>query len=368
MSADKISVGIVGIVGLPAKYGGFETLADNLVRKLGETFDIEVICSSKAYKDPVPSYLKAKLKYLPLHANGLSSILFDMLGIIILCLRRKKIVLVLGVSGAMILPLVKLFSQVKIVTNIDGLEWKRQKWSKLAKVYLRFAEALAVKYSDVVIADNQAIVEHIQTVYGKNSIKIAYGGDNNTAVKVGSLPAEVSRAGDYYLGICRIEPENNVHVILDAFKASPAQTLVFVGNWDASGYGKKLFQEFCKFPNIILLDPIYEPSLLHELRRKCVGYVHGHSAGGTNPSLVEMMHYNCRILAFDCSYNRFTLNNYGTYFNCFEELSVLVEKLRDKKALQDQDEISAVLSLAKCEYTWDKVSEKYRKLFYDLTL
>ncbi|WP_252371300.1 DUF1972 domain-containing protein, partial [Escherichia coli] len=198
------------------------------------------------------------------------------------------VVLVLGVSGAVVLPIVKLFSRAKIITNIDGLEWKRDKWRKLARCFLKFSEFLAVKYSDVVITDNQAISDYVLEEYGNTSSVIAYGGDHSLITSAVNLP---KYSAPFYLTICRIEPENNIHIILEAFSQTN-HNLKLIGNWHSSIYGKELFEKYSRFSNIELIHPIYELEKLYVLRETCCGYIHGHSAGGTNPSLVEAMHFS----------------------------------------------------------------------------
>ena len=150
----KKKVAVIGTVGIPAKYGGFETLTEYLVENSNEDFDFTVYCSKPKYKERPKSYKNSRLVYLPLEANGKSSIPYDALSIIH-ALFYADVLLVLGVSGAFLLPFVKFFTKKKIVTNIDGLEWKRDKWGGLAKKYLKKQEAIAVKYSHEVVADNQ---------------------------------------------------------------------------------------------------------------------------------------------------------------------------------------------------------------------
>ncbi|MEM8892743.1 MAG: DUF1972 domain-containing protein, partial [Bacteroidota bacterium] len=143
---------IIGTVGLPAKYGGFETLAHHLVLNWKNTFKTSVYCCAKNYpRNSRPeSWKGARLIYLPCNANGWQSVLYDMMSILHAML-YTDILLILGVSGAIILPLIRLISKKRIIINIDGQEWKRPKWSKWAKAFLKFSEKLAVRYSDEVI-------------------------------------------------------------------------------------------------------------------------------------------------------------------------------------------------------------------------
>jgi glycosyltransferase involved in cell wall biosynthesis len=160
----------------------------------------------------------------------------------------------------------------------------------------------------------------------------------------------------YAFGLCRIEPENNVHIILEAFSKHGEQ-LIFVGNWNNSEYGKDLYKRFSNMKNILLLDPIYCIDSLYNYRNNCLFYVHGHSAGGTNPSLVEMMHFGKLIVAYDCIFNRNTMENHGIYFDT-------VESLYQRLSLSiDGSDGEALLQVAKRRYMWRTVREQYINLF-----
>ena len=158
MHKQKNKIAIIGTVGLPANYGGFETLTDHLIRNLGEEYDMTVYCSSKKYpsKERKNKYLNARLKYIPLNANGFQSIFYDSFSILH-ALFYADVLLILGVAGAFVLPFVKLFTRKKIIISIDGIEWRRDKWNLLAKCYLWWAEKIAVKYSHIDISDNESI-------------------------------------------------------------------------------------------------------------------------------------------------------------------------------------------------------------------
>lgn len=120
---------IIGTVGIPAKYGGFETLAENLVINKAENIDYTVFCSTKIYRERREEYLDAKLRYINLNANGMSGIFYDLIGM--LKSLRSDVMLILGVSGSIFLPLIRFLYKGKIITNVDGIEWKREKWSWL---------------------------------------------------------------------------------------------------------------------------------------------------------------------------------------------------------------------------------------------
>ncbi|SMH40746.1 DUF1972 domain-containing protein [Mesorhizobium australicum] len=355
-----MKIALLGTVGVPGRYGGFETLAENFVHyhaDSGRDATLTVWCSSRGKVDRPTRFKSAALRYIGLEANGMQSILYDALSLLDAVRTRHDRIVLLGVSGAMMLPLIRLISRARIVTNIDGIEWKREKWNGPVRAFLRASEWAAVRFSHAVIADNQAIADHVRAAYGSNSYVIAYGGDQAVADgAVGEAPAGLPER--YALALCRIEPENNVRMILEAF-AGIDEPLVFVGNWDSSAYGRNLRARYSNRAKLHLLDPVYEPGALHSLRARASVYVHGHSAGGTNPSLVEMMHFGVPVLAHGCAFNRHSTEGKARYFETSEELVAQARGL----APEDAAEIGAAMQdIAARRYTWDKIGKAYFEL------
>ncbi|SIS98406.1 Glycosyltransferase involved in cell wall bisynthesis [Filimonas lacunae] len=355
----KKNVAIIGTVGLPANYGGFETLAEHLVEQLSATCNLSVYCSGKKYpkEKRTGSYKGARLIYLPWEANGIQSIVYDSISILH-ALWYADVLLILGVSGGFLLPFIKLFSRKKIIISIDGIEWKRNKWSKAARLYLWAAEWMAVKFSHADISDNEAIQDYTAIRYKTLSNIVEYGADHCLAVK--PEKEDVKKYPflhrPYAFKVCRIEPENNLDMVLAAFSQRPGHLLVLVGNWNNSDYGKKLREKYGKYPNIIMLDPIYNQRELDMLRGNCYVYVHGHSAGGTNPSLVEAMYLGLPIMAYGVSYNKATTEGKALYFNNAADLL----KLIDAKKRNELNEVAiAMKEIANRRYTWKLVADKY---------
>ena len=171
-------VAIVGIVGIPARYGGFESFTEQLVLRLQDRFAFTVYCQKSAFQERPEAIGNIHLKYMPLKANGVFSVPYDMLGILH-ALTYADTLLILGVGGCSLLPILRLFGMRKrVICNIDGIEWKRAKWSGLAKWYLHFAEKCAVKYSDAVVGDNQVIVDYVENTYHRHCNLIEYGADD----------------------------------------------------------------------------------------------------------------------------------------------------------------------------------------------
>jgi len=357
----KNKVAIIGIVGIPAKYGGFETLTEYLTKNLATNYDMTVYCSSKEYDRKLLEHNNAKLNYINLRANGIQSIPYDIVSIF-KSLKNSDILLILGVSGCIILPVIKRISKNKIIVNIDGLEWKREKWGKFARWFLKFSEKIAVKCADEIITDNKVITDYVKSEYGASSHLIAYGADHVTNESFdGELIEKHSFVrSDYTFKVCRIEPENNIHIILDAFSELPDHNIVIVGNWNNSEYGKELKIKHEQFKNIHLLDPIYNQKTLNQLRSNCSVYIHGHSAGGTNPSLVEAMQLGLPVFTYGIQYNKETTKGKAAYFDNKEDLISLLNNT-DRK---DLNLIGTNMNLiAKELYTWKYISQAYGDLF-----
>lgn len=355
------TVAILGTVGVPAAYGGFETLAENLVRfheRNALACELAVYCSANTYPNRPASFLGAELRYVALNANGVSSIPYDIVSLFSATRRGSDVILLLGVSGALMLPLVRLLSRSRVVTNIDGVEWKREKWKGAARWLLRLSERMAVRFSHDVIADNAGIADHVSRTYGRKCHVIAYGGDH--ALQAEGKPFEGEPLPDLYaLALCRIEPENNVSLILEAFARADSLPLVFIGNWNNSEYGRELKRRYATTSRLRLLDPIYDLGVLHTLRRQASVYVHGHSAGGTNPSLVEMMHFSVPVLAYDCEFNRYTTGGKALWFRDVESLGAALTALSPEQSAYVGNEMKRI---AQERYTWDAIGQAYFNL------
>lgn len=354
-------VAIVGTVGVPGRYGGFETLAHNLVLGLGADTKLTVYCSAKRYQERSPEFEGARLVYLPLDANGVQSIPYDVLSVLH-AVWRHDVLLVLGVSGALVLPVARWLFRKQVVVNLDGLEWKREKWGTLARWFLRVSERVAVWSAHSVIADNAGIEDHVRNSYGRRAVLIEYGSDH---VRPGRLAEDEVTAysflgSPYAFTVCRIEPENNIHLILDAFSGVDELPLAIVGNWDGSRYGRELRSRYGGMPHLHLLDPIYDERRLNALRGGCAVYVHGHSAGGTNPSLVEAMTLSLPILAYDVVYNRATTEERAMYFSDAATLRDHLWAGRDERWTAMGLEMKRI---ADERYTWKRIISKYSTLF-----
>lgn len=353
-------IAVIGTVGVPACYGGFETLAENLAlynERLPVPHDLTIVCSAKAYDVHPDCFAGANLTYIPLSANGPQAIPYDIWSLFRVARQRPDVILLLGHAGAYVLPLLRLMSRARIVTNVDGIEWKRDKWAWTTRQIIRLGELMAAKFSHKIISDNKGIAAHVQSHYGKSSHVIAYGGDHATAFAPMPIRPDLGVPEKYAFKVARIEPENNIEMVLQGFADFNALPLVVIGNWQNSAYGRDLVARFGDHPNLHLIDPIYDLQTLFDVRRNADVYVHGHSAGGTNPSLVEVMHFGVPILAFDCSFNRYTTQDAATYFTDAADLTAQLENGVPPNG-------SKMREIAEQCYTWDVIGAAYFDLMH----
>jgi len=362
-----MKIAICGSVGLPARYGGWETLVEQLSTRLSRScFKVIVYCSKFSYKEYPKSIEAIDLHYIPLRANGVQSILYDLASILhAMFVRRAQVILILGVSVGIFAPFinsVNIFGS-KFVINVDGIEWKRRKWGRFTRNFLRLSESISVRYFRAVVADNSLISEYIRKEYGIVCPVITYGSDHTSreAVNPSILKKYPFLSSSFFLTICRIVPENNIGLICEAALKSELITVI-LGNWDSSKYGKSIRDKYSATQNLVLLDQNYNLKELNILRSHCRAYIHGHECGGTNPSLVEAMAFGCPLFCFDVGFNRCTTENQARYFDDVKSLIELMKNVHDFDG-----DISGLLMTCKNKYRWDHIVELYYELFLDLS-
>ncbi|MDR2407015.1 MAG: DUF1972 domain-containing protein [Bacteroidales bacterium] len=357
-----MKVAIIGTVGIPANYGGFETLVENLVEKK-QNPDIQYIiyCSSKRYPKKLKEYKGAILRYIPFDANDWQAPLYDAISLLIAYF-SVDVVLSLG-GNNIIHPILRLFKKTKVINNFDGMDFTREKWNGLAKKTLMFTTRITAKYADECIADHEIIQQHLLSKYYRSSYLIEYGGDNAIIIHNDKLLYDEFglKPQEYCFMGARIEPENNIEMLFESFSQTPAQKLVIAGNWQKSEFGRMMREKYKKYRNIITLDFIVDTTKLSLLRSNCNLYIHGHSVGGTNPSLVEAMNIGLPIVAYGKTlYNRGTTENKAIYFDNLAELKHILNNL-DTINLREIGE--AMKEIANRRYKWEIICNKYETLY-----
>lgn len=365
MKNDKKKIAIIGTNGIPARYGGFETLSEYLTKELGKIFDFTVYCSNIYKKDErLKFYNNSKLIYLPFKANGFQSIFFDIVSTLH-AFFLTDILLVLGPAAGFILPLNKIF-QKKIITNHGGLnEWERKKLSFIQRNYVFINHKIAGLYSNVNIADNLPLKKSLADSFGIKAKVIHYGGNH---IKIESISSNILKkysflSKPYYLCIARAQVDNNLHLLMETFKCLPEKTLVIISNWNISEYGKELLKKYKYLKNIILLPAVYKKYDLDVIRSNTELYIHSHSQCGTAPSLVEAMNYNIPVICYDTKVNRETTEYKSYYFDDLLSLKFLIKNL----SVDDLFKLKkSMFILAKKKYTWKEISNKYARLIMEI--
>jgi glycosyltransferase involved in cell wall biosynthesis len=352
------SLFIIGSTGIPARYGGFETFAENISLKLRCKHDVTVICSKRFYakEERHSNWKNIQRIFIPFNPNGISSLFYDLLSLIYAS-RNADSILILGSGCGIYLPFFTLIRNVQFAVHIDGIEWKRSKWNLLVRIFLRISTSFSVKYANYVLIDNKALLKYISVNYANKVIPTGYGGDHLPSYKTSMK----SFGRPFAFSIARAEPENNLHLILEAFVKIEEMDLVIISDWKKNKYGRKLFARYNNHKNMILSGPIYNDLItLQEYRKQCHLYVHGHSAGGTNPSLVEAMYSGIPVIAFDNEFNRITTNNLAHYFSNIDDL---VKQILTLTSEQLKKNAGSLQKYAFKHYTWDNVMKSLDTMY-----
>lgn len=346
----KKKIYIIGSAGIPARYGGFETFAEQIARELAGGFEIFVCCSQKFYDPGERTTLWHGINrlFLRWYPNGICSILYDLAGI---CKSRKSadIILLLGAGASMLLTFFPRSIRKKIWLHIDGVEWRRKKWNLVTRAFLYLNFAIGIRKAGKILIDNEELKYLIPKRLQTKSILIHYGGDH---LKFISVPSPFPFP--YALMISRSVPENNPELIINAFLTLKDLTLVIISDWNKTAYGRDLFARYSLNHGLILLDPIYDTEALQKYRSNCSVYIHGHSAGGTNPSLVEAMFSAIPVIAFDNVFNRRTTNGLAYYFRTAEELCTI---LQNRDAVEMLKKAEALRAFAEKNNCWHKAAD-----------
>ena len=358
------TVAIIGTNGLPAKYGGFETLANHLVENLDKSsYEIIIYCAKTPRKSRLKFYNGAKLIYFPFKANGWQSLVYDFLTILHAFFRASDLI-ILGFSGAFAFPLNKFFKK-NIIFNIGGIEWKKVRGSKLTSrfeiVLKKYMERLCVTNSNTVIVDNLYFKDYILKTYKKMPVLAEYGGDHAKRIEVTNdmVRKYPFLNTNYALSVSRAQEDMNIHLLIEAYKEVPDKQIVIISNWHISDYGQKLFDENVdKNDNIILLEAIYDSKELDTIRSQMSLYIHTHSLCGTAPSLVEAMSLNIPIISFDVPTNRFTTEDKALFFS---DVSSLVQILKNTKNNELSYIKDRMFEISLRRYSWKRISKIYQK-------
>lgn len=360
----KKKVALIGTNGIPAQYGGIETLAEYLARDLNEDYDLYCYCSKTPKEKQLETYRNTKLIYLPLKANGWQSIIYDGWSILrSLC--KHDVLVVLGCSCPFVMPLKNLTRKGMVLNAIGGRESDKVRgWKPLGKLEVAIKKTLSrwsVKSSDFVIIDNAANVEEFEKKHGFKPLLAEYGGDHATSEPITDEMIEKYPflGGQYDVTVSRAQEDMNIHMVIDAYKQVPERKVVIISNWQKSEYGQKLYAENVgKYENIILQNAIYNQKELNTIRSNASMYLHTHSMCGTAPSLVEAMYLGLPVICFKVPTNIETTEHQSIYFESVPELVNILKKL-------DEQTIEALKvnlhEIAMRRYLWKRISNIYKE-------
>jgi glycosyltransferase involved in cell wall biosynthesis len=360
-------IAIIGTRGIPNNYGGFEQLAAFLSGGL-----VSKGCSVTVYSPHTHPYKEKMYKGVSIvHCKDGKSwmgsagqFVYDFN-----CIRHARrqqydVVLFLGYTSSSVWWWLYPKKAV-IVYNMDGMEWQRGKYGWLTKRFLQYAEGMAVRHSDYFIADSPAIANYLQQKYDITTRYIPYGaevvsgGDDTVLAEYGLVK------GGYCMLLARMEPENNIAMVLEGFCRSKTTMKLLVTGSTANAYGKKMVRQFGQDGRIIFTGPLYNAAKLHSLRSNCCWYFHGHSVGGTNPSLLEAMADRAFIAAHDNAFNRAVLNDDAYYFSTARVVWLLLQM--DIATAERQTKTAANFLKIQQQYNWPAVIDSYYHFFKDIT-
>ncbi len=354
-------IAILGTRGIPNNHGGYEQFAEffakHLVNKGYETY---VYSSSlHPYKKQTWNGIHIIHKYDPEEIIGTTGqFIYDFNCILDIRKRKIDVVFQLGYTSSTIWNWL-LPKKIKLITNMDGMEWQRSKYSKKIQTFLKYAEKLAVKYSDVLIADSLGIQKYLKNKYSVDSVYIAYGVETENIYDDSILNELNIQTEKYNMLIARIEPENNVETILDGVVDSGSSEIFIVIGSIVNTFGKYLVLKYQKYHQIVFIGSLYDLPKLNSLRENSNIYFHGHSVGGTNPSLLEAMASHAFICAHNNIFNVSILKENALYFKTKKDVTKVLET-KSKKEYRSyvKNNYEYVIET----FNWDTINRKYEAL------
>jgi glycosyltransferase involved in cell wall biosynthesis len=360
-----VRIAILGTRGIPANYGGFETFAEQLGKRLAEQgHEVTVYGRSRSVPRGLHEYLGMRIVRLPApHAKYFETVVHSIFSAIHALGKRHDLVYVCNLANVPAV-IVLLLGRKRVVLNVDGLEWQRAKWNALGKAYYRACAWAAARLPAHVVTDARVIQSHYARAYGRHTSYFPYGTELGPVPDDGTLEHLGLEQGRYVLYVSRLEPENNAHVVLDAYERVRTELpLVILGDAPyANTYIAALHRTSdrrVRFPGAIY-GPGYQVLLSHAAL-----YVQATEVGGTHPALVEAMGFANAIVANDVPEHRETLADAGRYYSGADGLADAIQDLLDHPAAADVLRSAAQRRAAEF-YSWDRISADYERWFRQL--
>lgn len=367
-----MKIAFVSTRGIPNNYGGFEKFAEQLSVRLAARGHEVIVYSPHYHVYKSNEYKGVRIKHIyspePWMGSSIGSFFYDFLSLRDALKREKPdIVYVAGYTSivpAYIWYNVRNIKSPVLMTNMDGLEYKRTKFNRWVRAFLSWEERMTVKYSRFLISDNTGIQDYYKSEYGRESTLLAYGADIPRTYDERYVSELGLKSNEYFLLVARMEPENNIAMAIEGYLASKwrcRKPLVVVGKPNTR-YGKELIAKYGWETSVRFTGGIYDTDCLNSLRHFSYTYFHGHSVGGTNPSLLEAMACGCFILSHDNVFNKSVLGENALYYANEQEIASMLDGM-DKTMAKKERFVIRNLQTIRDRYSWEKLADAYERYF-----
>ena len=368
-----MKIAFISTRGIPNNYGGFEQFAEYISVGLAQRGHEVVVYSPKFHPYQEDTYKCVRLKHIyspeTWMGSSVGSFFYDFAS---LCdaLKKEDFDIIYEAGYTSIIPAYIWFNVRKrkrpiFTTNMDGLENKRSKFSPMVRRFLDWEEKMAVKYSHYLIADNMGIHDYYKEKYDKESKFLAYGADIHDDFNADYLKEFGLQPEEYYILIARLEPENNIVMAIEGYlhsKENGRRPLIVVGKTNTP-HGKELVEKYGNEKNVRFVGGIYDFKKLDSVRHFSKAYFHGHSVGGTNPSLLEAMAAGCFIFAHDNIFNRAVLEENAFYYPSADKVAEYLNRI-DTMAEESKIQYTANnIEVIRNEYSWEHLVDEHEKYF-----
>ena len=369
-----MKIAFISTRGIPNNYGGFEQFAEYISVGMAQRGHEVVVYSPKFHPYQESTYKGVRIKHIyspeTWMGSSVGSFFYDFASLRD-ALKKEDFDIIYEAGYTSIIPAYIWFNVKKrkrpiFTTNMDGLENKRSKFSPMVRRFLDWEEKMAVKYSHYLIADNMGIHDYYKEKYDKESKFLAYGADIHDDFNADYLKEFGLQPEEYYILIARLEPENNIVMAIEGYlhsKENGRRPLIVVGKTNTP-HGKELVEKYGNEKNVRFVGGIYDFKKLDSVRHFSKAYFHGHSVGGTNPSLLEAMAAGCFIFAHDNIFNRAVLKENAFYYLSADKVTEYLNRI-DTIAEGSKIQYTARnIEVIRNEYSWESLIDKHEKYFY----
>jgi glycosyltransferase involved in cell wall biosynthesis len=371
-----MKIAFISIRGIPNNYGGLEQFAERISVGLASRGHEVTVYSPHYHPNKEDSYKGVRIKHIyspeTWMGSSIGSFFYDF-GSLRDALKNERFDIIYDAGYTSIVPAYIWFNIKKIkcpvfTTNMDGLEYKRSKFNRWVQRFLLWEEKMAVMYSHHLISDNLGIQRYLKEKYGRDSKFLAYGADIYENCDAKFLKEFSLEPYQYYLMIIRMVPENNIEMVIQGYLQSEQngiKPLIIVGKTNTP-FGKYLMRKYADESFVRFLGGIYDFDKTNSIRHFSYAYFHGHSVGGTNPSLLEAMGTECFILSHDNEFNRTVLNNNALYFSSAQNVASLLNRMSDAISQYRESYIANNTEEIRTHYSWEKLVDEHEQYFNHL--